>query len=133
MAAMQASRSRSRKLYVCAPIFTPWIVELIFAKAAMASLWKVLRVNMFFLQYSGDRLGDDPAVKTAVFDENFIGVHSGDQHAGQIHSGAVASERIGVGIGPPGFSIAADAVPLQDFGIRAIAGHGEDEVVADGD
>src|SRR5580700_9962731 len=45
----------------------------------------------------GDRLGDLLSVKTAILDENLVGVHPGHDHASQENARAVAFERIGIG------------------------------------
>src|SRR5258708_364428 len=124
---------------------TPLIFELIFAAerangaasaVAAANLVKSRRVcittrSYHCLDYGADRFGDDPAVKAAVPDEVLASVHPRHQHAREIHSLAVAFERIGISVGTPRFRIEPDAVRLQKLDVGMIAGHREHEVVRD--
>src|SRR5579863_4215296 len=70
--------------------------------AARASLPKSLRVYMpTMIQRreaawlpGGDGFGDRFSVEAAVLDENLVGVHSGDDDAGEVDAGAAAFKRL---------------------------------------
>ena len=59
-------------------------------------------------------LGDLASVKAAILDENFVGVHAGHEHAGQVDTLPLAFERIGVRIRALGLGLECDAVRARN-------------------
>ncbi len=105
---------------------TPSILESMLAKAGTAtapaaSFAKSRRVIMAPMismrrrQGLGDGLGDLLAVEAAVFDENLVGVHAGDDHAREIHPLAVAFQSLRIGARLLRLRIETDAERCQEF------------------
>ena len=70
------------------------------------------------------------AVEAAVLDEDLVGVHSGDDHARQIHSLALAFERFGIRVRASA-SPARSVIPMrvQELEVGTVAGHREHEII----
>ncbi len=72
-------------------------------------------------------------MKAAVLDEDFVGVGAGDDDSGQINSRAFALQRLGIRDGLRRGRIQMDPVVGHELEVGAVAGHGKDEIVLDGD
>ena len=60
-------------------------------------------------------------MEAAVFDEDLVGVHAGDNDAGEIDALTVALQRAGIGVRTLGDGIEADAVGGHELKVRPVA------------
>src|ERR1700712_4619189 len=79
----------------------------------------------------GDVLGDLPAVKAAILDEDLVGARAGDDDACEIDARDVALQALRIAGGAAILAFDADAELLQKSEIGMVAGEGEDEVIFD--
>src|ERR1700730_7821628 len=77
-------------------------------------------------RHSRERSDDLLAVKAAVFDKNFAGVDSTDDHAGEVQTGNIALERARVESGFIRLRIKLHAKLPQEIEIGMVAGESED-------
>src|SRR5215472_4809976 len=68
-------------------------------------------------QRFGDGLGDFLAVKAAVFDEDLVGMHSGNDHPRQEDTGSIAFERIRIRARALTHRVQSDAERRQELEI----------------
>ena len=80
-----------------------------------------------------DGIGDQVAVKSAIFDENFVGVHAGHNDSGEINSRARAFQRVRVGTRALRVRLQRDSGSIQELQVRPVSYQREDEVVRDRD
>ena len=58
-------------------------------------------------------------MKAAVFDEDLVGVHARDDHAGQVNSGALALQSFGIGARPLRIRLQGNPGGIQEFQVGA--------------
>jgi hypothetical protein len=80
------------------------------------------------LRYGCRDLG---TVKSAIFNKNFVGVHSGNDYSGEKDSRAFTFESLGIRPGLLGVGLKGDAMSVEESEIRAVTRHGKDELIGD--
>src|ERR1035438_3993916 len=81
------------------------------------------------LQAGGDGFGYLAAVKPSIFNEDFVGVHAGDDHTGQVNAGTLAFERGGIGARLLCSGIQRDSRGGEEVEVGTIADHGKNKIV----
>ena len=72
-------------------------------------------------------------MKSAVLDKDLVGMSTRDDDAGEEDTFSYAFQRFGVERGLLGGGVEEDSVVVEESEIGAVADHGEDEIVLDGD
>src|ERR1700726_3169036 len=81
----------------------------------------VRRLRVFQMsEFRCDILGDLSAVEAPVFNENLVGVHASDNHAGQINSRCLAFERGGIGARALGGRVECNSNRIEELEVRTV-------------
>jgi len=73
------------------------------------------------------------SVEAAVFDEDLVGAHAGDDNAGQVNAWDIALEGLRIADWKPVGALETDPHRLKKTEIEMVAGHGEDKVIFERD
>ena len=77
----------------------------------------------------GYGLRNQASVKTAIFDENFVGMHAGDNHSRQIDAGSLAFQRLRIGARPKCRRLYGNPCGIQKHKVRAVTYQGKNEII----